>query len=152
MDSNTILKYKNKKYKDLKKTAVKWFNKFIRLRDCDENGYAICISSGQSLRYGSPNYHAGHFIPAGSCEALRFNEDNVHGQGKSDNYWKSANLIEYRKRLIEKIGLRKVQELEFIKDQYKKISFKRTRISLIEVIETYKAKCKELEQTKNFKI
>lgn len=124
MDSAIIKKYEKKTTQALKNIAIKWFNKFIRLRDCDENGRCSCISSGVSLQYGSENCQAGHFYPAGKYESLRFNEDNVHIQGKSDNYFASANLHEYRKNLIKKIGEERVKELDFIADHYKRISFK----------------------------
>ena len=150
MDSKIIQKYKSKTIPVLEKTAIKWFNKFIRLRDCDENGYANCISSGTPLRYGDSNCQAGHFFPAGKYERLRFNENNVHIQGKSDNYFAGANLQEYRKRLIGKIGIEEVMKLEFTSSI--KVPFKKDRFFLIEIIEIYKQKCKELSKTKNFKV
>ena len=150
MDAKTIQKYQNKTTANLKKTAIRWFHKFIRLRDCDKNGRATCISSGQLLKYGTENYQAGHFYPAGKYEILRFNENNVHGQGKSDNYFAGANLHEYRKNLIIKIGKGAVEELDKLADQSKKSNYKRDRFTLIEIIEIYKIKCKELAKEKNF--
>ena len=82
MKSTTIQKYQKKSISQLIKTAERYFNKFIRLRDTDENGYGQCISSGQPLRYGTPECQAGHYFPAGKFSSLRFNEDNVNLQGK----------------------------------------------------------------------
>ncbi len=152
MDAKVIQKYGKRSTKDLKKRAIFWFHKFIRLRDCDENGFANCISSGQQLKFGTKNCQAGHFYPAGKIEALRFNENNVHIQGLSDNYFASADLHNYRRRLIEKIGEEAVKKLDLMADQSKRTMCKRDRFFYIEIIEKYKAECKILAEDKNFKV
>jgi hypothetical protein len=48
----------------------------------------------------------------GHSSLLRFHEDNCHKQSSFDNNHKSGNLVEYRVRLIEKIGLERVEWLE----------------------------------------
>ena len=110
MKAKTLQKYQSKTLAKLKERARHYFNMFIRLRDCDENGYSSCISSGVPMQYGTSNYQAGHYYSAGHYPVTAFNENNVHAQSKSDNYFKSGNLIEYRKNLIRKIGLEKVNE------------------------------------------
>lgn len=137
MNAELIQKYKDKSIPQLLKLATKHFNRWIRERD-SEDGFGRCISSGQPLKVPSENAHAGHFISAGECSHLRFNEDNVHLQGKSDNYFKSGNQLNYRKNLIKKIGIEKVEKLERIRDQSKREVFKWDRFYLIEIIETYK--------------
>lgn len=150
MNSSTIKKYQSKSLPALRKTAKKYFNQFIRLRDTDENGYGYCTSSGQGLRYGSENSQAGHYFSGGHYSCLEFDEDNVHLQGKSDNYFKSGNQLEYRRRLIDKIGIERVEKLELIAAQSKRVSTKHNKFYFIDIIETYKHKCKELLETKNF--
>lgn len=81
------------------------FNAWVRARD----ERLPCISCGL-FRKGT--YHAGHYRSVGSSPELRFNPDNVHRQCASCNLYLSGNLIQYRIRLIEKIGLEKVQWLE----------------------------------------
>ncbi len=152
MEAKTIQKYKKKSTSALKKRAIFWFHKFIRLRDCDENGYANCISSGVPLIYGNDNCQAGHFYSGGKYETLRFNENNVNIQCKSDNYYNSGNENEYRKALIRKIGKEEVENLDLISDQDKRTSHKYDRFFFIELIEKYKTRCKELGENKNFKI
>jgi hypothetical protein len=147
-----ITKYKSKSLPALKKRAKFYFNKYIRLRDTDENGYGTCISSGQPLKYGTELAQAGHYFSGGHYPILEFNEDNVHLQGKSDNYFKSGNQLEYRTRLIKKIGVEKVEQLEFLAAQGKRISVKHSKFFFIDVIETYQKKCKEISTSKNFKI
>lgn len=143
MDSKIIQKYKSKSLPKLLETATKYFNKYIRLRD-SKDGIGKCISSGKFLKVPSMNAQAGHYYSAGHYPLLRFNEDNVHLQGKSDNYFKSGNLLEYRKNLIKKIGIERVEKLDQIAEESKSIRFKWNRFEVIEIIETYKLKLKNL--------
>lgn len=138
MNVDTIQKYKHKSLPSLLNTATFHFNKFIRERDTDDTGFGCCISSGKPLRVPSANSQAGHFYSAGKFPELRFNEDNVHLQGKSDNYFNSANLLEYRKNLIKKIGIERVEKLDFIVAVNKRQVYKWDRFFLISVIEKYK--------------
>ena len=75
----------------------------------------------------------------GNNPAIRFNELNVHKSCSICNNHLSGNLIPYREALINKIGLDKVEWLESQKQTYKW-----TVEELQEVIQTYKAKTKEL--------
>tara|TARA_R110002095_G_scaffold193603_1_gene171858 strand:+ start:4625 stop:5056 length:432 start_codon:yes stop_codon:yes gene_type:complete len=141
MEAKTIQKYKDKSVSKLLATATTHFNKFIRLRD-SEDGYGRCISSGQALVVPSFNAHAGHFYSGGKYPELKFDEDNVHLQGKSDNYFNGGNENEYRRSLLKKIGVERVERLDLISAQSKRNSYKWDRIHLIEIIEVYKAKNK----------
>ncbi len=147
-----IKKYKGWSVKRLKPRAEFYFHLFIRLRDTDENGVGKCISNGQWLKIPSENAHAGHFYASGNYPELKFNEDNVHLQSKKDNYFGHSNALEYRKNLIKKIGIEKVERLDLISDQSKRNRYKWERLFLIEVIVKYRVKCKELAKTKNFKV
>ena len=138
LSSKVIQKYDSKTLSKLIVTATNHFNKYIRLRDSDDNGNGYCISSGQHLKVPSENAHAGHYYSAGQYKTLKFNPDNVHLQGKSDNYFKSGNLIEYRKNLIRKIGQERVDKLDQLAAISKRGGFKWHRLDLIEIIETYK--------------
>lgn len=82
------------------------FNKYIRLRDSKDP----CISCG---RYRTGKYDAGHFKTIGGHSELRFHEDNCHKQCHWNcNIKKSGNIMEYRKRLVKKIGVDRVEWLE----------------------------------------
>jgi hypothetical protein len=87
------------------KDAQAVFNKYIRLRDAG----LPCISCG---RHHQGQYHAGHYLTVGACPELRFNELNAHKQCAPCNNHLSGNLVNYRKSLIDKIGLDKVEWLE----------------------------------------
>jgi hypothetical protein len=150
MNAATIQKYNKATDKHLEAEAVKYFNRFIRLRDTDEYGYGNCISSGQPLKYGQKNAQAGHWFPAGKFKLLKFNEDNVHLQGLSDNYYNNAGGPNYRINLVKKIGEQRVYEVERIAQINKRISVNRDRFFYIEIIEKYKNKCKELIAGKMF--
>lgn len=135
MKANTINKYKDKSTKKLRDRAVYYFNKFIRERDSTD-GFGVCISSGQFLKVPSNNAQAGHYYSAGKYPQIRFNEDNVHLQGKSDNYFNGGNLLEYRKNLINKIGLERVEKLDLLASN--KNPYRLDRFFLISIIEKYK--------------
>lgn len=144
-----IQKYNGRSKAWLKNKATEAFNRYIRLRDTNENGYGMCISSGRTVRWGV-NLHAGHFYAAGHYETLRYNEDNVHAQSHSDNTHKSGNLLEYRKRLLAKIGAERMAALERKAAMDAKAVKVWDRLSLINVIEVYRAKAKAMATRKNF--
>lgn len=106
-------KREQRKARESLKTKSQWmaevqkeFNKYIRLRDKNEP----CISCGNT---NDVKYDAGHYKTVGAYPELRFEELNCHKQcSKNCNVEKSGNIIEYRKRLIKKIGLNKVEWLE----------------------------------------
>jgi hypothetical protein len=72
-----------------------------------------CISCGTRA---SVQYAAGHFYSVGSYPNLRFNEDNVHKQcNRKCNMALSGNLLAYRERLIDRIGIDRFNQLDAIK-------------------------------------
>lgn len=81
------------------------FNAFIRARDHDQP----CISCG---RFHDGSWDAGHYRSVGAAPALRFDENNVHKQCVPCNQHKGGNVVEYRIRLVEKIGRIAVEWLE----------------------------------------
>lgn len=96
---------KQKKLIPLPKLAKKAqiaFNKFIRNRDANKG----CISCGGEVS------QAGHYYSQGHYSALRFNEVNTNGQCTFCNCFLHGNLINYRKGLVKRYGLKKVDELE----------------------------------------
>jgi hypothetical protein len=85
--------------------------------------------------------HASHYLSAGGHSNVRFHEDNVWTSCYKCNVMLSGNQIEYRKQLIIKIGVERVEWLEQNGSKEKKYSIE----ELKEIIKIYKAKCKELE-------
>lgn len=131
MVANIVKKYDKYSVAELKKMAQKYFNAFIRSRDQGQP----CISCG------SYNTHsASHFYSAGHYNALRFHEDNCHLACMRCNYFLHGNLIPYRTRLEAKIGPERLAALDLLASN--KRAFKFDRFTLIDTIETYKAKSK----------
>ena len=86
------------------------FNAYIRARD--QAAGHDCISSGRPLDWSGNAVDAGHYRSTGAAPHLRFNEDNCHAQSKHDNQFLAGNAIDYRIRLISRIGLERVEALE----------------------------------------
>ena len=110
------------------------FNTYIRMRDKKKP----CISSGRPL---VGKYDAGHFYSTGAYPNLRFHEDNVHGQCVHDNRHLHGNLLTYRERLIERIGIARFNSLEALKNVPKHYSIDEVK----ELVKLYKTKIKQLE-------
>lgn len=117
---------KKKSLPSLLKEAQRVFNSFIRRRDLE----SPCISCGQF----KASYDAGHYVPQGSSSFLRFHEWNVSKECSYCNTFDKFHLVGYRKNLIEKIGLEKVEWLENNRHHVKRW----TRGELEEIIKKYK--------------
>ncbi|EQA6236817.1 recombination protein NinG [Enterobacter hormaechei] len=102
------------------KTKAQWdkeaqsaFNRYIRIRDEGKE----CVSCGNPL-IGKSNYLTGSAIDASHCRSrgaashLKFNVFNVHSACTRCNRQLSGNAVEYRIRLIERIGQERVERLE----------------------------------------
>lgn len=127
----------------LKKELETVFNTFIRLRDTEISQgkkFFTCISCG--LPKELSEMHAGHYWPAGGHEAVRFDEDNVHGQCIHCNFFKHGAEKGYRPRLIKKIGQKAFDVLEMR-------AHNRSKMMPFEVellIQQYKQKVDELKK------
>ncbi len=130
------------------KTRSQWikeaqiaFNSYIRERDKDKP----CISCGVPLEKGQigGGFDCGHFRSVGSAPHLRFGnhaELNAHGQCKRCNRYLSGNAIDYRIRLVGRIGVSSVERLE-ADNEPRKWSID----ELKEIISTYRKKTRELK-------
>ncbi len=114
---------------DWLKLAQGSFNKFIRKRD--EN--KPCISCGNKI---NGVRHASHYLSSGGHSSVRFHEDNVHVSCYKCNVMLSGNQIKYRIRLIQLIGVERVEHLESICSDVKRWSIE----ELKEIIAIYKIK------------
>lgn len=115
------------------------FNQYIRLRDAGKP----CICCGLPLGEGSVGgrYDAGHYRSVGSAPHLRFDERNCHAQRKQCNRYGAGRAVDYRRGLIERIGLAEVEALEA--DQAPR---KYTIDDLREIQRVYTAKVRALKK------
>lgn len=118
---------------DYLKLAQQVFNKWINLRD---KGLP-CISCDKPI---TGRVNASHFWNANNHYNVRFNEDNVHSSCITCNQFLSGNLLEYRTRLISKIGEHRFNILEAESKQTRKFTID----ELKEIITIYKNKIKEM--------
>lgn len=128
-------KEKLKTRADYAADAQKAFNAWIRERDAGQP----CISCGTT---SDVQFCAGHYRTVGACPELRYEPLNVHRQcNKNCNLEKSGNIVEYRIRLVQKIGADKVAWLEGPHEP------KRYTIEdLKEITSIYRAKVRQLKK------
>lgn len=101
----------NRTKPELTKIAQKEFNRYIRVRD---DGLP-CISCGELNPGGHERggkWDCGHYQSVGSTPELRFEPLNAHRQCKRCNSHLGGNIVNYRKGLIDRIGLDKLDWLE----------------------------------------
>ena len=119
----------------LVKKAQTAFNAYIRARDVGKP----CISCDKPLDGGANTFDAGHYRSVGSAPHMRYVEDQVHGQCKKCNRHLSGNAVEYRKRLLERIGLERLEQIES-----DNVLRKYTKEALIEIARHYNEQARQL--------
>lgn len=107
-----VRKEKLKSRADHLREAQAAVNEYVRLRDA----HLPCIScdstpNDNDLMTGS-RWDAGHYRSVGACPELRFEPLNIHRQCVKCNRNLSGNAVEYRIRLVQRIGAEKVTWLE----------------------------------------
>ena len=107
-----VRKEKLKSRADHLREAQAAVNEYVRLRDAN----LPCIScdsmpNDNDLMTGS-RWDAGHYRSVGACPELRFEPLNIHRQCVKCNRNLSGNAVEYRIRLVQRIGAETVAWLE----------------------------------------
>lgn len=74
------------------KEADKHFSEWIRLRDADEYGYILCVTSGKRMHWRDAD--CGHWISRAKL-AVRYDERNAHAQGKMSNRFQGGHFFEH---------------------------------------------------------
>jgi len=137
-----LYRKRTRELKEKIKTRGEWlkeaqiaFNRYIRLRDHKE----ACISCGDSKADNyltGSRWDCGHYRSTGANPELRFEELNAHKQCVKCNRDLSGNHINYRIRLLEKIGEEKIAWLEgkheaakWDIDDLKEIKFRYTKMA-----------------------
>lgn len=128
-----IRKDKLKSRSEYAQEAQQAVNKYVRIRD---RGKPCC--SCDKPDDGSHQRHASHYRSTKAASSIRFNLWNIHASCQQCNTALSGNVLEYRIRLIKKIGLARVEwlesqnhavkyEIDYLK-RLKKVFNKRARI------------------------
>jgi hypothetical protein len=86
-------------------------NKVVRFRDILAGRGCISCGARPDWRFGGA-VDAGHFRSVGSAPHMRFYLPNIHLQCKRCNRDLGSNTIEYRKGLVERISINRVEEIE----------------------------------------
>lgn len=107
-----VRKEKLKSRADHLREAQAAVNEYVRMRDA----HLPCIScdstpNDNDLMTGS-RWDAGHYRSVGACPELRFEPLNIHRQCVKCNRNLSGNAVEYRIRLVLRIGVDKVAWIE----------------------------------------
>jgi hypothetical protein len=119
---------------DYTKILQQLVNKYVRLRD---KGLP-CISCQKPI---TGKTDAGHLFSVGNYPSVRFDLRNLAAQCITCNQFNGGNIHEYRKHLIDKIGITEFQDLERKAHETRKFSIP----ELKEMIKEYKQKIKQLE-------
>lgn len=111
------------------------FNAWVRLRDAGQP----CISCDKPDD-GTHQRHASHYRSRGACPELAFEPLNVHASCAQCNTMLSGNVVEFRLRLVRKIGQDAVDWLEG-KHEPKRYTIEQLK----EIKAEYRAKVRELK-------
>lgn len=101
-------------------------NRYVRQRDGN-----FCISCNKEVQ---GKIDAGHMFSVGNYPSVRFDLRNINSQCIRCNQYNGGSLLEYRKYLIEKIGLIEFEDLEFKAHQNRQFDISEIK----EMIEEYK--------------
>ena len=96
-------KTKKTSFKAAQKRADRAFQQFIHRIEKGQS----CFTCGKYFSH----MEAGHFISRGH-QSTRYMVDNCHLQCIHCNHTLGGNLVVYRKKMIDKYGIKKVLELE----------------------------------------
>lgn len=132
------MKRKKTQKQKLKDRADQVFSEYIRLKYSDWRGYCGCYTCDKIAHY-KDGMQNGHFISRGSS-TLRYSEENCRVQCYVCNCIKNGNYITYTIRLIEEVGIEKVEELREMGKELHQF----TETELQEIIDKYTQKIKDL--------
>ncbi len=100
-------KEKAKTITELEQECCDIAQEIARIRDADDG----CISCHMGPNYGG-QWHGSHFRSRAAAAAVQLHLWNIHKACAQCNLFKGGNIAAYRPRVIEKIGLDRVEWLE----------------------------------------
>lgn len=125
----------------LQQILDKVFSEYIRLRDANDNGFCRCITCGNMWQWRL--IHNGHYVDRRHI-STRYDERNCHAQCPKCNIGLCGNLDTYKRVIIEKYGVKALEEL----DTGKRSVEKWTTVDYQDRISYYKEEVKRLKKEK----
>ena len=117
------------------------FSQYIRLKESDEYGFCICVTSGQKMFWTEAQ--CGHFVSRGKYPT-RWDETNCHPQSVYSNIFLKGDYINYTIYMIDRYGREYVDELI---DRSKQ-SVKIPTAELVDKIDYYKIEVTRIKAEK----
>lgn len=105
-----------------------------------------CAACGTIKPVDGREYNAGHLFSVASSKSLRFDERNVHGICARCNKYDENHVLHLAEYVKKKLG-ENVYNTLYMKSKGPVPKY--MRFELIEMIEKYKKKCKEIEKGKS---
>jgi hypothetical protein len=130
---------KTKSLPKLKKQVLDLFAQYVKLKAASE-GKLFCYTCDAPLKLNTSNCQLGHYLSRGAYPGLTFEPNNSRPQCYRCNIHLHGNLIEFRERLINEIGMGAVMQLEGFRHMQVKLS----RSDYTEMINKYTLLIKEL--------
>lgn len=132
----------NKDWKAVIRQCQKKFNLLRRLQEADEDGFCVCIATGE--RYHYTKIDAGHWIEA-ERNATRFDPQNVHPQSKHSNNHNHGDSggREYTLGMVKRFSVKFCQDLISKSRQAK--SWKQDQHELLKMRILWQREINELE-------
>jgi len=140
----------------IRQKCLKSFQLLRRLEEADEWGMCTCISTGKRIPYKECD--GGHYISR-TCRATELEHDNVWPQSKYANQYLHGDYHNYRDRLIDKIGIDRVERLEALRRAWQgsDVEIAKDDLHLLEkktkdyYLQKYKELNKQIKQIKSDK-
>lgn len=131
-----------------RRTADKWFNLFVRLRDMDADSHEVeCITCGKAYKFGSRKIDCSHWIES-SILPTRYNEWNANAACKACNLSDNGKAAYHGKAIALKYGKEIPNELIELSKQ--DISYDKEDV--MRIARAYKAKAEYLAEIKGVKL
>jgi len=124
----------------LKKRCLDLYSELVKLRAASD-GKLYCYTCSKPLQLNSSDCQLGHFLSRGAYPGLTFHPDNSRIQDFHCNIGLKGNTVEFRIRLVEEIGIERVEALESIRHTQVKWS----RSELHDMIDNFSSEIKELK-------
>ena len=120
---------------ELEKELDKWFSRFIRLRDSDENGFLQCCTCERPFYWKAVD--CGHYSKRN--KAHRFNEKNCNGQCRYCNDALKGEADKHAAYIDKKHGEGTAEFLRGTENKLRELN----RFEYIELVKEYKQKTKD---------